>query len=1279
MEGWIFDLYFQSPDKMTLWLKTRDKGTVKLIDHWQPSFYVAGNAGDLDRLAGRLGSLVRHRMEEWYERVDSPHKSRVLRVFYSNRRECDHLKKLVWSLGREGSQYRMYNLDISPDQLYFYEKDLFPLAHVETLGSNGGEVQWNLLDSAYNTDYSPPRLCTAKLEITTANENSEFLKLNAPIGTIRVDDGRDIFTIDSGAESDKLLELMRCVKNLDPDVIVTAQGDSSQLPYLGWRAKANNLSHDFYLGRESTQKVPEKQEGQSYFSYGRVFYRSGPIRLLGRFHLDRENAFVYDDCGLDGLFELSRCCRIPLHRASRSTIGTGMTSLQMYTAYKDGFLIPWQKDTPEDFKTARELLIGDRGGFIYEPQTGLHENVGELDFSSLYPMLMLIKNISQETIRCSCCKESSESVPELNWNICSQRVGVVPKSLQILLMKRQVYKHLRKTEQSSELSDVYKQRSDALKWILVCCLPPESPVLVRQAGRTEYAPVGKVVDSFFGDDRGIIDCPVELFVAGIGHDLKSKFCRVGKLIKVASPETLLKVTMDDERQIICTPDHPFYVLREGGLVEVDAADLAKDDFVPVAKKISLEASPTVQLELLPLLNEKLSRSEQGSWFVKVNEERSLLKTDSSLTDQETASTLLVTMLREANGIAPFKHLRQITISSSPNSDLLIGHQGEEQEKNDVSWMPARLTLDEDVGFLLGFYLSAGSMGNRIIRLEVNTEDFAQEVAKHLSSILARKFKLIPRVYKEKKTGEAFVVRIDSSSLVGVFERVFELPRSFSEEPKVPGIIFNAPKDVVLGFLSGLVAGGEIGDNGVEEKESISIASHFYSFLVQLGYLGLSLGIPFVILPQGEGLYRVYFSWPNALPVFKNTFLKQLNRPRPNRIRKYECVSKCRHLSYETFPSGASGLKRVVEIARNVRSISLEGEPRLCRETARYLLERTEYSRRFGRLQKLHSNLTKLFNADVGFAMVNAVEKVESHTRYVYCFQLAKEEFPAFFTGDSGVLVHNCFGYLGFKNARFGKIDAHMAVCAFSRDILTRTAMFVEERGYNLLHGIVDSTWLKKDNASPEDYERLAAELGDHFKLPLSFEGIYRWIVFLPSKVYPNRPVLNRYYGVFSDGRVKVRGIALRRHDSPEIVKKLQTEVLAVLGTARGSEEFHELVPQAVKVLHAHVDRIRSGRVPAEYLVIRKNLSKDPKQYSHRVPQAIAAEQLRRNGLEVSAGQTVGYVILDSAKRSVKDVVAAGLLDGNVEYDVESYVSLLADGFAELLSPFGFSKEILARS
>jgi DNA polymerase elongation subunit (family B) len=225
-------------------------------------------------------------------------------------------------------------------------------------------------------------------------------------------------------------------------------------------------------------------------------------------------------------------------------------------------------------------------------------------------------------------------------------------------------------------------------------------------------------------------------------------------------------------------------------------------------------------------------------------------------------------------------------------------------------------------------------------------------------------------------------------------------------------------------------------------------------------------------------------------------------------------------------------------------------------------------------------------------------------------------------------------------------------------------------------------WLTKANATTADYEDLCATIRKDLKLPLSFEGQYRWIVFLNSKTEPEAPVLNRYYGVFQDQdrTLKVRGIDVRRHDTPGIVEKCQTRMLAILKEADNSREFQLLIPQVLNTLREYASRLRSGTVPLEELVITKNLSKMPNEYTHRVPQAIAAQYLIDEGGKVHAGQQVSYVMtVDVSSTTVSQALPPELADNDTVYDAERYVDLLISSTANILLPFGYDVKSLAAS
>src|SRR5262249_28684250 len=155
------------------------------------------------------------------------------------------------------------------------------------------------------------------------------------------------------------------------------------------------------------------------------------------------------------------------------------------------------------------------------------------------------------------------------------------------------------------------------------------------------------------------------------------------------------------------------------------------------------------------------------------------------------------------------------------------------------------------------------------------------------------------------------------------------------------------------------------------------------------------------------------------------------------------------------------------------------------------------------------------------------------------------------------MLVTCFGYMGYKNARMGRIEAHEAVTAWGRETLLRAKEIAEDAGFEMLHALTDSLWIKKAGAREEEIKQLCETITRETGIEMSLEGIYRWIVFVPSKIKSTRPVAARFYGVFTDGNVKIRGLACRRHDTPQFIKDAQDEVLGLLAQARNLEELNQ--------------------------------------------------------------------------------------------------------------------------
>ena len=263
--------------------------------------------------------------------------------------------------------------------------------------------------------------------------------------------------------------------------------------------------------------------------------------------------------------------------------------------------------------------------------------------------------------------------------------------------------------------------------------------------------------------------------------------------------------------------------------------------------------------------------------------------------------------------------------------------------------------------------------------------------------------------------------------------------------------------------------------------------------------------------------------------------------------------------------------------------------------------------------------------------------------------------------------------MGYRNAKFGRIDAHIAVCAFARKVLLDAMRIAEREGFRVIHGIVDSLWLKKEGASEEDYARLCGEIERETGFRISFEGIYRWIAFLPSKTDSSTPVLNRYFGVFRNGKVKFRGIEARRRDTPKAIALSQISTLNILAQGESIEGARRLVPAALDNLLEYAKAIKSGFVPLNELLVERQISKRPSDYLQRTPQSQASRLLDERGAALQPGNVVRYLITNSR---LKEGVPEELLSEDQPYDRRKYLDLLASASATILEPFGFDKSRL---
>ena len=275
------------------------------------------------------------------------------------------------------------------------------------------------------------------------------------------------------------------------------------------------------------------------------------------------------------------------------------------------------------------------------------------------------------------------------------------------------------------------------------------------------------------------------------------------------------------------------------------------------------------------------------------------------------------------------------------------------------------------------------------------------------------------------------------------------------------------------------------------------------------------------------------------------------------------------------------------------------------------------------------------------------------------------------------LLVTCFGYLGYKNARIGRIEAHEAETAYGREAQLRAKEAAEELGFTVLHMYVDGIWVRRAGARRvDDFQPLLDEITDRTGLPVSLEGIYRWLAFLPSKVDPRRPVPNRYFGAFKDGSFKLRGIELRRRDTPLFIIQAQMDMLNCLRDAPEASRRADRLPVIMRLLRRRLVDLRAGRVPLEHLLVAQKLSRELDEYRVPSPAAHAAAQLAGVGKPLRPGQMVRFLYT----RGRPGVIAWNLpaAPDPRTLDIDRYTELLLRAAATILQPLGVEQDLLRR-
>lgn len=98
-----------------------------------------------------------------------------------------------------------------------------------------------------------------------------------------------------------------------------------------------------------------------------------------------------------------------------------------------------------------------KGGYVKEPEAGIHKNILVFDFRSLLPSIIITHNISPETLKCSHKECRKNKVPDFDIWFCLKKKGKIPESLEKMIEKRKEAKKLIKKLKGKEREKMIKR------------------------------------------------------------------------------------------------------------------------------------------------------------------------------------------------------------------------------------------------------------------------------------------------------------------------------------------------------------------------------------------------------------------------------------------------------------------------------------------------------------------------------------------------------------------------------------------------------------------------------------------------------------------------------------------------------------------------------------------------------------------------------------------------------------------------------------------------------
>jgi DNA polymerase I len=353
-------------------------------------------------------------------------------------------------------------------------------------------------------DSTPPRdLRVMAMDIEVYTEHGSPKSQRDPVIVIGVATSNgDVqqFTAESLVDKSAIQEFTNYVLSYDPDIVLGYNSNNFDWPYLLERSnylgvkldvsrrKGTTLSTSTYghisiPGRlhvdllNYAEEIPEiKLKSLDVVAeYLGVMKRSERVLIdyadIPKYWKDPEGRELVLKYNLDDVtstlklgekflpfaMQLSYVTRLPLDQVGPASVGYRLEWFLMYEASRRGELIPNRIEKESE---------PYRGAIVLKPIPGVHSNIVVLDFTSMYPNIMIKYNIGPDTIERGgvCSEETHYIAPEVNHCFRKEPEGFFKNVLSRLLeLRRKIREEMKKYPPGSPEYVLLDERQRAVK------------------------------------------------------------------------------------------------------------------------------------------------------------------------------------------------------------------------------------------------------------------------------------------------------------------------------------------------------------------------------------------------------------------------------------------------------------------------------------------------------------------------------------------------------------------------------------------------------------------------------------------------------------------------------------------------------------------------------------------------------------------------------------------------------------------------------------------------